>query len=539
MFTVIARLAGRETWVAAMTRTPVILGCVILLVCGCFKVGPQFARPPVRVAPAWLDANDPRLKTAAADYRGWWHAFNDPALNGLIERAYRENLSLQSAGARVLQARAQLGITVGEFYPQTQQATGSLQYNRLSGSSPQAAFTQDLKYWQSEIGLLAGWELDFWGKFRRAIESDSAAWLATVADYDNALVSLTADVAVLYIRIRTGQRRLVIARQNAAIQQENLEIAEVKVQWGLAAQLDVDQAQTILNNTLASIPTLESQVRQDQDALGVLLGLPPGPVTDLVPEAGEIPVSAPQVVAGIPADLLRRRPDVRSAEFQAAAQCARIGVAKADLYPAFSLNGTFGFLASDVGGPALGALFEWKSRTVQAGPAFQWNVFNYGRITNNVRLQDARFQELLLAYQNIVLTAQREVQDNLVAFLKAQDRAEFLARSTAFAKSSLELATVQYQQGAKDFLSVLAAQLALLNAQDNLASTLGDISISLVGVYKALGGGWEIREGKDLLAPEVREEMAKRTHWGKLLAPASYNPPASEEPQSRPRPPDW
>jgi NodT family efflux transporter outer membrane factor (OMF) lipoprotein len=352
-------------------------------------------------------------------------------------------------------------------------------------------------------------------------------------------VSLTADVATLYIRIRTGERRLAIARQNVTIQQENLEIAEAKLQLGIAAQLDVDQAKTILNNTLASIPALETQVRQEEHALGVLLGLPPGHLTDLVPETAEIPVSGPLVVAGIPADLLRRRPDVRSAEYQAAAQCALIGVAKADLYPAFSLNGTFGFLSSDVGNFELGDMFEWKSRMVQAGPSFQWNIFNYGRITNNVRLQDARLQGRLIAYQNTVLTAQREVEDSLVAFLKAQDRAEFLARSTSFAKSALDLAVVQYQQGAKDFLTVLTAQLALLNAQDNLASTLGDISTSLVGVYKALGGGWEIREGKDLLPPEVREEMAKRTNWGQLLAPASYNPPVSAEPKALPRLPDW
>ncbi len=244
-------------------------------------------------------------------------------------------------------------------------------------------------------------------------------------------------------------------------------------------------------------------------------------------------------MVGIPTDLLRRRPDIRSAEYQAAAQSAQIGVAKADLYPAFSLAGVFGFLSSDVGNFNLGDMFQWRSRTVQGGPSFQWNIFNYGRITNNVRVQDARFQQLLIAYQNIVLTAQKEVEDNLVAFLRAQEQAEFLARSTAAAKNSLDLAVLQYREGIKDFTTVLVAQQTLLSQQDNLAATLGNISSNLVGVYRALGGGWEIREGKDLVPSEIKEEMEKRTNWGKLLTPASYNPPASEGPKSLIRPPDW
>jgi outer membrane protein TolC len=184
-------------------------------------------------------------------------------------------------------------------------------------------------------------------------------------------------------------------------------------------------------------------------------------------------------------------------------------------------------------------MFQWKSITAQAGPSVQWNILNYGRITNNVRVQDARFQELLITYQNTVLTAQQEVEDNLVAFLRAQERAEFLARSVAAAKRSLDLAVLQYREGTKDFTTVLIAQQALLNEQDNLATTLGNVSSSLVGVYRALGGGWEVRGGKDLVPSEIKGEMAKRTNWGKLLAPASYNPPVSEEPKSLIRPPDW
>jgi outer membrane protein TolC len=184
-------------------------------------------------------------------------------------------------------------------------------------------------------------------------------------------------------------------------------------------------------------------------------------------------------------------------------------------------------------------MFRWSSRNFQAGPTFQWNILNYGQITNNVRVQDARFQELLITYQNTVLAAQQEVEDNLIAFLKAQDQAGFLAQSATAARGALDLAIRQYREGTVDFTTVLVAQQSLLSVQDNLAATLGNIASNLVGTYRALGGGWEIREGQDLVPPEIKAEMAKRTNWGKLLAPASYNPPPSEKPKSLIRLPDW
>jgi NodT family efflux transporter outer membrane factor (OMF) lipoprotein len=507
---------------------------------GC-AVGPDFVRPRAKVSPNWMEAGDKRVKSEPADYRNWWHTFNDQVLDRLIDRAYRENLSLRIIGVRVLEARAQLGIAAGKLFPQTQQAFGFFQYNRTSERAALANLEPRslLEFRQSEIGLSAIWELDFWGKFRRAIESADASLLATVANYDNALVSLTADVASNYIQIRTLEKRLRIARENVEIQKGSLKIAEDRFQHGIVSELDVEQAKTALHDTLASIPSLDAQLRQSKNALSVLLGLPPGDLTDLMQGAAEIPVSPPEVVAGIPTDLLRRRPDIRSAERQAAAQCAQIGVAKSDLYPAFSLTGNFGFLSSDAGKFSLSDMFQWKSRTVQAGPTVQWNIFNYGRITNNVRVQDARFQELLIAYQNTVLKAQQEVEDNLVAFLRAQERAESLTHSTAAAKKSLDLAALLYRAGLTDFTTVLTSQQALLNKQDKLAATLGSISTSLVGVYRALGGGWEIREGKSLLPRDIEQEMAERTNWGKLLSPTSNNPPAPEEPKSLIRLPDW
>jgi NodT family efflux transporter outer membrane factor (OMF) lipoprotein len=513
-----------------------IAAIAIAILTGC-TVGPEYRRPDVVVAQNWLEAGDARVRNESVDFRNWWHAFNDPVLDLLIEHAYKENLTLRIAGLRVFEARAQLGIAIGEIYPQTQQTYGSFQYNRVSehAASPIPAFDFRLV----QVGANASWELDFWGKFRRAIESANASWHATVADYDNALVSLTADVANSYIAIRTLEKRIVIARQNAEIQRESLEIAEARLRYGTVTQLDVEQANTVLNNTLAAVPALETQLRQAKDALSVLLGMTPGELSDYLGAPSEIPVSPPQVAVGIPVDLLRRRPDIRSAEFQAAAQSALIGVAKADLYPAFSLTGSFGFLSSDIGKSRLSDMFEWSSRNIQAGPSFQWNIFNYGQITNNVRVQDARFQQLLISYQNAVLNAQKEVEDNLAAFLKAQDRAQLLTQSTASARKALDIAVMQYREGLRDFTAVLTAQQALLTEQDNLAVTLGNISSSLVGVYRSLGGGWEIREGTELVPPAVRDEMSKRTDWGRLLAPASYNPPVLEKPESTIRLPDW
>jgi NodT family efflux transporter outer membrane factor (OMF) lipoprotein len=396
-----------------------------------------------------------------------------------------------------------------------------------------------LSYTEAQVGANISWELDFWGRFRRAIESADAGWFGSLANYDNTLVSLTADVANSYIQIRTLEKRIEIANQNALTQKENLGIAEARYLFGLVSELDVEQARTALNSTLSLIPLLETQLRQANHALCLLLGVTPGSLGQVLAQSCGIPVAPTQVAVGIPADLLRRRPDIRRAELQAAAQCAQIGVAKSDLFPAFTLSGFFGFLSTDVSPSKLGDIAKWSSRTYQAGPSVQWNILNYGRITNNVRLQDAVFQEYLIAYQNTVLSAQKDVEDNLIAFARAQDGAAYLAQAAAAAGRALDLAVLQYQAGAKDFTTVITAQQALLTQQDNLASTLGSLSSSVVGVYRALGGGWEVREGQDLIPPEMKSEMARRTNWGKLLSPKAYNQSLQEPPKHLVRPPDW
>jgi NodT family efflux transporter outer membrane factor (OMF) lipoprotein len=504
---------------------------VFLLLSGCM-VGPDYVRPTTETADQWLEAGDKRLETTSTGNQSWWKTFNDPILNRLIERAYQENLNIRVTGLRVLEARAQLGVAIGNIYPQSQQLTGSLNKVHLSERASQAAFSRIFDYAQTQLGLTASWEIDFWGKFRRSIESADAGFQAAVADYNNALVSLTADVANAYVTIRTLEKRLNIARKNVETQQESLNIAEIRYNGGTTSERDVEQARTVLANTQASIPTLKIGLRQQQNALSVLLGMPPNKMGELLAGTAQIPTPPVQVAVGIPAELLRRRPDVRRAEWQAASQSASIGVTKAALYPALSLTGTFGFLSSDVGSFALGDVFLWKSRAANFGPALQWNIFNYGQITNQVRVQDARLQELLVSYQNTVLTAQREVEDSLVAFLRSQERAQLLGESTAAAQRSLDLATLQYRQGITDFTTVLTAQQALLSEQDNLASTLGDISNNLVGVYRALGGGWQVREGNDVVPDTIKAQMVKRTDWGGLLNPAAQPSPDAQTPTS-------
>lgn len=515
-----------------------------VLLGGCTMIGPDFLRPSSKLSDEWLEAQDPRLKAAPMTYREWWKALNDPVLEELIQTAYRQNLSLRIAGVRVFEARAQLGIAVGNLFPQSQQVQGSANYNRFSERSSSSTQTELLglmgpDYSQVQAGFTANWELDFWGKLRRGVESADASLLSAIAAYDNALVALTGDVASTYVQIRTLEERLRIAKDNVETQKESLQIAQARFQGGATSERDVQQALTQLHSTEATIPHLETQLRQQLNALSILLGLPPSNLGERLAGSSGIPKAPLEIAVGMPAELLRRRPDVRSAEYQAAAQCAQIGVAKAELLPAFSLSGNFGFLAADIGRFALGDVSSWRSRTFSIGPAFQWNVLNYGQLTNNVRLQDALFQELIVTYQNTVLQAQQEVENGLVSFLKAQERVGSLTLAVDAAKRTVELSLIQYREGATDYTTVLTAQQALLSQQDNLAVGQGDVPLGLIAVYRAFGGGWEIREGDNFIPVDTREVMEKRTDWGNLLTPAAAAPPSTEKPDTLFRAPDW
>ncbi|HXV84391.1 MAG TPA: efflux transporter outer membrane subunit [Candidatus Binatia bacterium] len=520
--------------------TPLIIA-LTLFAQGCL-IGPDFKTPPTLVADKWVEQGNKSVDSRASDYRDWWAVFNDPRLTRLIQLAYQQNLTLQTAGARVLEARARLGIAIGEFYPQQQQVGASLTYNRIPVSLPYNFITNT--YWADQLGAQVAWELDLWGKLRRTIESADSAFLASVANYDDVLVTLIGDVARTYVQIRTTEQQIVIARQNLERQRTALKIATAKFRYGTASRRDVYQAENVLGATEATIPQLNIKLAEAKNALAVLLGMPPGRVDDLLAGSSDIPTAPEEVIVGIPADLLRRRPDVRRAELQAAAQSAQIGVAKADLLPTFSLIGNVGTLATDVGSSNLGNIFTRASLHYSVGPGIQWNLLNYGRVTNNVRVQDAKFEELLIDYRNTVLKAQQEVEDGIATFIHSRDQAEFLWQSVGAAEGALKIALLQYREGIADFTTVLTAEQNLYQAQNNLALATGSIALGLIKTYRALGGGWQIREGRDFVPAATQREMADRTNWGTLLTPDLLRPqaPGLPSPEDRGPPirlPEW
>ena len=498
-----------------------------LVVSGC-EVGPDFATPSAPVADKYLESGNASVQSDRQEYREWWTVFHDPTLDRLIKIAYDQNLTLLAAGTRVLEARAQLGVAIGDFYPQLQEGNGSLDFvhSGKANSTANPAFPTG-NFWRASLGVQIAWELDFWGKFRRGVESADAAYLASIASYDDVLVTLLGDVATTYIGIRTLQAQIEIARENVARQQKALEIAERRFKGGVVTGLDVYQAQNVLGATEATIPQLTIQLQQGFNALCVLLGLPPKDLSDLLAGSSGIPIAPKDVAVGIPADLLRRRPDIREAELQAAAQSAQIGIAESDLYPAFTIGGSLGLVSSNVDDSTLGDMFTHKGLFYFVGPSFHWNILNYGQITNNVRAQDAQFQSLLVNYQNTVLKAQQEVENGISTFLQSRDQVDDLHMSVTAANAALTVATYQYKLGTRDFTTVLTAEQNLLQAENSLTVASGNVSIGLASVYRALGGGWQIREGSDFVPAPTREEMRARTDWGELLPPANEPQPQS------------
>jgi outer membrane protein TolC len=544
-------------WLAACLATTLVSlpGCTTLTeyIHNCFKVGPNYSRPPAPVASEWIDYKDPRVKSEEPTNLGeWWRIFNDPALDSLMETAYQQNLTLREAGQRIAAARAERGIAVGNLFPQTQQGFGD--YERVKISSKVANARTLPKHWFQnwDTGINASWELDFWGRFRRAIEAADAELDASIEDYDDVLVILLADVATNYTQIRTSQERLRFAWLNVVGQYNAYHLAVDKYLLGAATERDVQQAKQILEQTRASIPQFEIDIRQANNRLCILLGIPPRELTEFdvgtfenelsplkqlignrIPKIenivsqftktkekpGEdmpgllesekdakianllkplaprhrIPVTPVEVVVGIPADLLRRRPDVRRAERQVAAQSARIGIAESDWYPRISINGSIGVAAEH-----FGDLFRSPDSMMGViGPSFRWDILNYGRILNNVRVQDARFQELAFHYQNTVLQAGAEAENSIVAFLDSQERTRRLASSVVAAGRTLEITFDQYRLGAIDFTPVVLFESTLAEQQDLMAVSQGDIALNLIATYRALGGGWQMRLTRD------------------------------------------
>jgi len=419
-----------------------------------------------------------------------------------------------------MEARAQLGIATGLKYPQSQSVSGGYAYSRSSINAPPLSNLPDNVLdgvdrtngvWSASFD--ATWEADVWGKFRRGVEAADANLAASMLNYDAVLVTLTGDVAALYTTVRTLEERLAYARTNVVLQRQALDLANTRFKLGATSELDVQQAKGLLYNTEAFVPVLELGLERTRNTLSFLLGMPPSDLTHLLGASGKIPQAPKNAAVGIPADLLRRRPDVRAAEMIAAAQSAAIGISQADLYPSFAIAGSIG-----VAGSSFSDQFDSGATTGFITPFFRWNIFNYGRIKNNVRVQDARFEQAVTAYQNVALAAAKEVQDGLQGFLRTREQVESLQKAVIATQRASELALVQYREGATDYTRVLNTQTSLLVQQDSLTAARGEVVSNLVATYKALGGGWQLREGDNFVRPDTIDIMEQRTDWGELLA---------------------
>jgi len=452
-----------------------------------FKVGPNYGKPPAPVANQWIDANHPRLLPTTENLDKWWTVFNDPVLDSLIGKGYKQNLSLREAGFRILQARAELGIAVGFLFPQHQDAEGGYVHKGVSVkvANRQATPQRWFDNWANGFGL--SWELDFWGKFRREIESYSARLDASIENYDYVLVTLLGDVGTYYTQLRVAQKQLEYVNTNIDLQEKTLDIAKTRFKNGLTSELDADQAESTLDQTKALKAQVEIQIRQAANRLCFLLGIP---TVDLQPKLGPggIPNAPPTVAAGIPCQVLMNRPDVRQAEREAAALSAKIGVADADFYPAVSIVGTLGYAAQE-----FPQMFNSQAFYGQIGPSFQWNILHYGRIVNHVAFEDARFQEKAVAFQNTVLKANEEAENSIIFYLKSHERAQHLQDSVKANEKAVQIALAQYGAGTVDFNRVSLLEQNLVQQQIEQAKAQGDIALGLVGIYRALGGGWEIR----------------------------------------------
>jgi NodT family efflux transporter outer membrane factor (OMF) lipoprotein len=509
---------------------------------GC-TVGPNYHAPKAAVESrfgevASVSATQPSLPTTRpVQITEWWATFHDPQLDSLINRAVKTNPSLVQAESRIREARAQRVIAGAGEFPTVNVDSG---YQHARGSSkvvfPLSAFTGGSatkgKAQPSRVdspsqapitsggagsstgagvplsplglgglpgvttdlyqaGFDASWEIDIFGGVRRSVEASSADFEAAVEDRRDVLISLLSEVARNYIDLRGYQRQIDIAQENLHSQQQSLALTEDRFRAGVTTQLDVARARAQVATTAAGIPSLDAQVHDTIHRLSVLLGEPPiGLMAELL-TTQPIPLAPAEVPIGMPAELLRRRPDIRRAERQLAAATARVGVATAQLYPRFSITGSFGFDATKFARVA-----SWPARYYAIGPSVTWPIFDAGRIRANIRVQNEAVNQSLSIYEQTVLVAMQDVEDALVDYSREQQRHQALAEAVAANHLAVDLATQQYQQGVVDFLTVLEAQRSLYGAQDSLARSENQISADLVALYKALGGGWEIIAAK-------------------------------------------
>ncbi len=455
---------------------------LVLLLAGCAVIGPDYVPPDIAAPKGWSTGLSGGLTDATPDGRtlaGWWSTFNDPALTKLIDSAVAGNFDLGIARARVREARARRNIVKANVFP-TINVSGSA--SKIRTSKETGLGTENDLY---DAGFDAGWELDVFGRVRRSVEAAGASFEASQEGLHDVMVSLLAEVALNYVEVRSFQTRLSIAQANQKAQEQTYGMVETRCQTGLTSKLDLEQARYNLEETRSQIPLLHTGLEQAQNRLNVLLGQNPGSLKDELAERKNIPTPPPEIAVGVPADVLRRRPDIRKAERELAAQTAVVGVATAELYPSFTLSGSIGLESL-----SLGNLFEKESKIFGIGPSFKWNIFDTGRIRQNIEVQNAIQEQALLAYEASVLQALAEVEDALTAYAEEQVRQRSLMAAVGAAWRAVEIAEDQYKSGLTDFQNVLNGQRALLSLQDQLAKSKSAVTSDLISLYKALGGGW-------------------------------------------------
>lgn len=430
----------------------------------------------------WTTALDGGLNNSAADTNllgRWWTVLDDPILSDLIERARAGNLDLRQAEARVREARAQRGIAKADLLP----TVGASASASRTVASKQAGNGLTTDYYST--GFDASWELDLFGGKHRSLESATASWQAAEESLRDVQVSLLAEVALNYVEVCSYQELLSITESNVTAHTETCDLTRWRYKSGLTTQLDLDQARLSLEQVRAQVPFLKTGLDQAKYRLAVLLGQPPGALNQLLAEPRRIPVTPKEVAVGVPADLLRRRPDVRNAERQLAAQTAQIGVSKAELYPGFSLVGSLGLESLEYAN-----LYTTSTRAAQGLAKAAWTLFDGGKIRQNIKVQTARQEQALSYYEATVLTALKDVENALVAYANEQTRRKSLVEAVQSGQSAFELARDQYSSGLVSFQTVLDTQQSLLLVQDQLASSEANVTSNLIRLYKALGGGW-------------------------------------------------
>ncbi|MGD8809622.1 MAG: efflux transporter outer membrane subunit [Gammaproteobacteria bacterium] len=490
---------------------------ILAVLAACTTVGPDFEPLSPGDDGALTFAEVDGLEPAAEVPVHWWEIFDDPVLNRFVDEARAQNLNVEIAALRVLEARARLDIAAGLRYPQTQVAGGDASF-----VSPSESELLDLlgidDFWQYSLGATVAWEADFWGRYRRGVEAAGASLEASIAAWDQAIVLLTAQVVSAYTTVREIEEQLRISSENVTLQRRSYEITQVRFRNGQDSELDMQQALSLLLGTQATIPPLEAALQRTKNALSALLGRPPGYVDPILAQGAGLPVVSEDLAVGLPADMLRRRPDVRQAELLAKAQNAAVGLATADLYPSFQLTGS---LASTAGGPAdtpLSDLLSSGSFAYAIGGNFVWPFLNYGRIRSNIRVEDARLQQALLNYRNTVIMAAREADDAVAELIGARAQNEILAQAVQSASRSNQLSLVRYREGFSDYERVLDSQQRLFTQQQRYVTNLAAIVQNTVDLYKALGGGWEDRQGMPTIDEENVEMMRARSDWGELLS---------------------